>query len=76
MLNFELHRGQAGLCCWLWVFGMERVYFGAGQLLSSWSRFGSVQRGLGFRRVGPRILEAAQASEIGGVQGCRRSIEV
>ena len=24
-LNFELHRGQAGFGCWLWVFGMEGV---------------------------------------------------
>ena len=26
-------------------------------------------RGLGFRRAGPRVLEAARASEIGGVHG-------
>ncbi len=61
---------------------MERVYFGAGFLLSSGvclrhaSGFRPAQRGLGFWRVGPRIFEAAQASEIGGVDGHRRSIEV
>src|SRR6266404_699230 len=32
------------------------------------------QRGLGFWRVGPRILEAARASEIGGVDGRRRAL--
>jgi hypothetical protein len=32
--------------------------------------------GLGFRRMGPRILEAARASEIGGGDGYRRSIKI
>jgi hypothetical protein len=34
------------------------------------------RRGLGFRRVRPRILEAARASEIGGGDGYRRSTDV
>jgi len=33
-------------------------------------------QGLGFRRVGPCILEAAQASEIGGVHAYRQSTDV
>ena len=36
--------------------------------------FRSAQRGLGFRRAGPRILEAAWASEIDGGDRYRRSI--
>jgi hypothetical protein len=54
---------------------MEKVYemveLGAGVGTRSAHGFCFALRGLGFRRVRPRILEAPQASEIGGVDGYR-----
>src|SRR5437899_2368276 len=53
--------GQAAM-----IFVSERQALRRAPRASGWFLF--CLRGLGFRRVGPRILEAARASEIGGVQ--------